>query len=145
MEKGPVRLCQHFEIQCDSQEYVDDETQVYHISIHALGTICGKYQVWNTTESLLSGYAVVNPKRFWFEERRAVRHPPGMKESEAIVVLNAVFEHLKRGRLYDGDISYMPIDLTKWLQERLPAPLAAQVDLALRAAVINNNAMQKKK
>lgn len=145
MEYGPVHLCQQFEIQCDNQDYVDDETQVYHVSIHALGTMCGAKRVWDTSKSLLSGYAAANSKRFWFEERRPVQHPPGMTESEAILVLNAVFEHLQRGRLYDGDISSMPIDLTKWLQERMPTPLAAQVELALRAAVINNNSVHKNK
>jgi hypothetical protein len=90
MEEGPVRLCQTFEIQCDDQDYMNEETQIYHISIHAFGTICGKLLLWNTTESLLSGHAVVNPERFWFEERRPVEHPPGMTESEAIIVLSAV-------------------------------------------------------
>ena len=135
-----LRLRQEFTIDCYDQEYVDEGIARYHIAIAARGVLVRSDGAWETWKPLIEGHGVNDGRRAWLDWDRPVTHPTRMDLLDAHKVLIAAFNHLDRGKLYDGDMTSIPIDLGFWLAEHLHVSIAHQVERALRGAVTDNNA-----
>jgi hypothetical protein len=137
-----TRLRHEFTIDCYDQEDVPGKDGVfrYHIAIAALGVTVRSDGAWQVFRPLIEGHGVSDGRKAWLDWDRPIKHPPGMDLIDAHHVLMAAFNHLGRGKDYDGDMTSMPIDLGFWLAEHLNLPVAHQVERALRGAVVTNNA-----
>ena len=138
-----LHLRPEFAIQCDGQEYVDEESQRYEIAIVARGVILLPDGAWGTERSLIKGFAIARGRQHWIDEDRPVLFAWGMNRDDAFIVLDAVFRHLKCGQLHGGDLTIMPIDLKSWLDENVHVSVAHTVERALRAAVMAINDVAK--
>ena len=68
-----------------------------------------------------------------------IEHPAGMKRSEAIAVIKAIFEKSGRGAAADEDWAWLPVQLDDFLAMVFPWPRYAQIADLLRKDVKNRN------
>jgi hypothetical protein len=142
MTKSIALLRPKFTVDCYDAEDVDDiddDTRCYHVGLSAWGIAYDSRGSVTTFDTLIGGHAFVNDERVWFEERRAVTHPAGMTEADAIAVLKAVVQFLDPHHTYDGDLMYFPIDLHAFLEKHVNFAMAQHVEAVLKATIALNN------